>query len=86
MPDPETLKRCAQSQQSRPIGEFLVSKYTTDGLTGTCKPCIFARAAEYRAASEARDARRTNHAGRLLRRRQESTQAPGGLTWHSSHR
>jgi hypothetical protein len=58
VPDPECSKRCTQCLQVRPACEFLVSKFTADRLTDTCKPCILARAAEYRANSEVRAVRR----------------------------
>lgn len=59
MAESQTLKHCTCCERARPALDCLVSKFTVDGLTDTCRPCIFARAAEYRAACEARERRRS---------------------------
>lgn len=61
MAEPQNSKRCICCDRVRSVGEFFVSKFTVDGRTDTCRPCILARAAEYRAGSEARAARRQPH-------------------------
>ena len=56
--DRDASKCCVQCQRARPARDFLVSKFTADGLTDTCKPCILVRAAEHRANAETRAAAR----------------------------
>lgn len=48
-------KTCLECRETRPADAFLPSRFTADGLTDRCKPCIFREA---RANREQREARR----------------------------
>jgi len=49
------LKTCASCATPKPVSLFLSSKFTADGLSDNCRPCIFDRARHDR---EQRDARK----------------------------
>lgn len=49
-------KMCTGCRKDRPVGRFLCSQFTVDGLTDRCLDCISAEAAANRAQRETRRA------------------------------
>jgi len=47
-------KMCTCCRKDRPVGRFLYSQFTVDGLTDRCLDCISAEAAANRAQRETR--------------------------------
>ncbi len=71
--EPVQTKRCAQCGAEKEINAFLPSKFTSDGQTESCKPCIYADAERDR---HDREQRRRN----AEQKKREREDPPSGVT------
>lgn len=74
-----TEKLCTCCRHDRPIGRFLYSQFTVDGLTDRCLDCISAEAAANRARREMRvltPARRSKNKRPVKRPRDRQHEQP----------